>query len=372
MPLISNLTAHLKQFALTNPSFTAQLNELWRKLETTSYFGCLPDPLQPRVDTTYTGDGPAVSEFVAWFRNVVANEKNTPKTDDRGRAFDVLEQDILGNHNRPAFPEIDRYKFAFQLALRIREPKLINQTNTNLCGPNSLVIQMARDRPSQYARLAADLFLRGSGTIDALRVEPDSAIRHGFNESALDECDYVVLGSVRNSLPILFGDGVIRTIGLLTKPGVLCDWLRRAGYERVEDHTFFDVPWYVRPVDWMTSGKIHGRRPTGFTVPTNEQAKVDKLKLMAAKLNLQHKVIMNAEGTLSKNMVDRNNVTNSHLGAGLSNALTTHWTYVKKLELSDTHVTRIKLYSWGGSIEKTNIPIDNFVSRYAGFVSYRV
>jgi len=369
MPRISDLTAQLEAFARMNPTnFKAQLDRLWDILEITSYFGT---PKAQPEDTTYEGDVADVRAFVEWLRNAVEKQKTTPKTADRLRAFGVLERDILGNLNGPAaFPRIDRVKFAFQLALRIREPKLINQTNANLCGPNSLVIQMARDRPSQYAELAAQLFLTGRGWIDNLEIEPDWPIRLCFNNGALGECDYVVLGSVRNSPAILLGDGPIRDTGTLTKPGVLCDWLRRAGYQDVENHVFFDVPFFVRPIDWMTSGQIHGPRPTGFTVPSNWQEKVRNLQTMRDKLATGHKVIMNAEGALSQGLLCRN-LDNSGLGQRLSNAMHTHWTFVKKMTLSNTDVTEIKLYSWGGSIKRGSIPIDDFVSRYSGFVSYR-
>lgn len=364
MPDIADLTAHLREFARTHPTALEQLNELWRFLGVRKN----PSNLVATLDTDCTGDLPAVSDFVTWFRNVVQNQKAGSKTDDRARAFDVLEHDILGNQSPAAFPKIDRVKFAFQLALRIREPKLIDQTNTNLCGPNALVIQLARERPSQYATLAAQLFLKGKGFIDKLEIEPDSTIRYGYDEDALGECDYVVLGSVRNSAAILLGDNIVRTIGLLTKPGVLCDWLRRAGYNHVEDHTFFDVPLYARPIAGMTSGETYGPRPSGFSVPSNRQEKVANLRLMADKLRLQHKVIMNAEAALSEGLV-KNNLTNSGL-TGPSNAMETHWTFVKMMTLSNTHVTAIKLYTWGGSFNRQNIPIDDFTSRYAGFVSY--
>jgi hypothetical protein len=365
MPLISDLTAHLTRFALTHPSYSDQINELWRVLDVRKNPGVLVEA----QDTSYTGDGPAVSGFVRWFRTVVQNQKAGPKTDDRGRAFDVLEQDILGNQRPGAFTKIDRFKFAFQLALRIREPKLIDQTNTNLCGPNALVIQMARDRPSQYATLAAQLFLNGRGFLDKLEIEPNILILHGVDEDALGECDYVVLGSIRNSAAILLGDNIVRTIGLLTKPGVLCDWLRRAGYKNVEDHTFFDVPLYAQPIAGLTSGETHGPRPTGFTVPSNRKEKRANLRLMATKLAMQHKVIMNAETALSDGLV-KNTLTNSGL-TGRSDAMVTHWTFVKTMILSNTHVSEIKLYTWGGSFKRQNIPIDDFVSRYAGFVSYQ-
>lgn len=366
MPLISELTAKLKKFALNNPDDSAQLDKLWEKLGVAKNETIHPDDM---VDTTYTGDGPAVTEFVQWFRTAVQNQKTSDKTNDRGRAFDILEKDLLKNLTPGAFPKIDPVKFAFQLALRIREPKLINQAATNLCGPNSLVIQMAHERPSQYATLAVQLFRTGTGFIDKLEVEPGFLVRNGYDPLALGECDYVVLGSVRNSAAILLGDNLVRTIGLLTKPGVLCDWLRRAGYTTVEDHTFFEVPTYAKPIAAMTGGDLHGPRPTGFAAPTAGPDKVANLRLMAAKLNAGYKVIMNAEGDLYNQLIGTG-VTNSGL-AGPSNAMATHWTYVTRITLSPTLITEIKLYTWGGSIKKTNIRIANFASRYAGFVSYR-
>ena len=140
---------------------------------------------------------------------------------------------------------------------------------------------MARDRPSQYATLAVQLFRTGKGLIDRLEVEPGFFIQNGYDAEALGECDYVVLASVRNSAAVLLGDNLVRTIGLLTKPGVLCDWLRKAGYTNVEDHTFFEVPTYAQPISGMTGGTLHGPRTTGFTVPTASPEKVANLRLMA-------------------------------------------------------------------------------------------
>ncbi len=366
MPLIATLTADLKKFALTHPSYSEQLDELWTTLNIAKNTMTYNNDIE---DTKYTGDGPAAIEFVQWFRNVVEHQKVSAKTDDRKVAFDILEKDLLGNVRVGAFPKIDPVKFAFQLALRIREPKLINQTSTNLCGPNSLVIQMARDRPSQYATIATQLYRTGKSALDKLPIEPANSIVQGFDAAALGECDYVVLGSVRNSAAILYGDGIVRTIGLLTKPGVLCDWLRQAGYKSVEDHTFFDVPFYAKPISAATGGSLHGPRTTGFSSPSNNAQKVTNLRLMATKLGTGHKVIMNAEALLSAGLV-QDNLTGSGL-TGPSNAMETHWTFVSKMTLSATHVAEIKLYTWGGSFKKQNIPIDDFASRYAGFVSYQ-
>jgi hypothetical protein len=50
--------------------------------------------------------------------------------------------------------------FAFQLALCVREPSLLNQAKVGISGENSLMIFLAKKTPSQFAEHAIDL-MRG-------------------------------------------------------------------------------------------------------------------------------------------------------------------------------------------------------------------
>src|SRR6185312_13328152 len=220
-----------------------------------------------------------------------------------------------------------------------------------------------------YVLMAIQLLLTVKSSLDRMEIEPSFMIRSFYNKDAIGECDYVVLGSIRDSAAILLGDGIVRNIGLLTKPGVLCDWLRRAGYSEVEDHTFFDIPGYVKPVDMLTSGNINAPRPTNFHSPTNPAEKNQNLVAAETKLLAGKRIIMNAEVKLSQDIAETGKVTNSGL-TGPSNAMDTHWCWVQKLTLSTTHVQTIKIYTWGGSFSAQNIKLDKFVSRYTGFVSY--
>jgi len=369
MPLISDLLSDLQNYAVLHPNASDQLDEVWRKLKVPKHVLKYTSQL---VDVKYTGDAAAVTSFVAWFKNLVQAQKATgARTPDRVAALTYIETHLLAGLAPGAFILVDPVKFAFQLALRVREPRLINQMNANLCGPNSILIDLARDQPVQYVKLAIDLFKTGTGKLGNMTVKPVEKLLNSYNAEALGECDYVVLGSLRDSTALLWGD-LVRNIGTLTKPGVLCAYLRDAGYNDVEDHTFFDVPFYVQPISLITSGSIHAPRPTGFTEPKNPAQKIANLQQMASKIFGGHKAIMNAEGVgLDQAIALGNTVTNSGL-QGPSNAMATHWTLVTKLTLSSTHVTNIKLYTWGGSFSQQNIDIGAFVSRYAGFVSYRV
>src|SRR6185312_3046813 len=116
------------------PTDTELLDFLWSKIGVPKgYYNQAPD-------AGYEGDVQAVTEFVTWFRALVARQKGGSKTQERLNALDTILTDLIGKP-ASAFPRIDVNKFAFQLALRVREPRLINQKSTNLCGPNSVLIQ---------------------------------------------------------------------------------------------------------------------------------------------------------------------------------------------------------------------------------------
>jgi hypothetical protein len=311
-----------------------------------------------------------VDAFLTWFIATVtsdgARKATMDKTNDRANALGLIKAFNL-NPTPRAFTAVDPHKFAFQLALRVREPRLINQQKTNLCGPNAMVIQFDKRSPMQYTLLALDLYQKGKGYLDKLEIEPDLEIRAGICQD-LPEADYVVLGSLRNSGAILYEDGMVRNIGLLTKPGVLCKWLAEAGYTDVQDHTFFDLPFYAKPIDLITKGSVHGPRDPGF------QEGEANLRLLEQKLANGYQVVMNAEAQLSQDLVD-NDLT-ARDGGGRSNAMATHWTWINKITLTGTGVTPpkiplIKFYTWGDSYTRANLNMDDFLTRYAGFVSYK-
>jgi hypothetical protein len=309
-----------------------------------------------------------VHAFLAWFIPTVSAQgaRKVDRTTERVNALRLI-QDFNSNPTPRAFTAVDPHKFAFQLALRVREPRLINQGEVNLCGPNSLLIQFAKRSPMQYALLALDLYQKGKGYLDKLEIEPELKIRGGI-AGDLPEADYVVLGSLRNSGAILYDPGLVRGIGLLTKPGVLCRWLTEAGYTNVQDHTFFDLPFYAMPIALVTKGSVHGSRDASF------REGEDNLRLAAQKLGGGHQVVMNAEADLSGELIG-NDVT-PRSGGGRSNAMETHWTWIRKLTLSPSgatprKITLIKFYTWGQSYTRANIDMDDFLTRYAGFVSYK-
>ncbi|MBN8214976.1 MAG: hypothetical protein J0M09_18785 [Xanthomonadales bacterium] len=60
-----------------------------------------------------------------------------------------------------AWTHVDRVQVVRQLRARIRNPGLVNQRQTHLCGPASLLFEFARRRPARYVRGIGQLLSRG-------------------------------------------------------------------------------------------------------------------------------------------------------------------------------------------------------------------
>jgi hypothetical protein len=322
------------------------------------------------VDKQVNADQNSVRDFINWMIAKIGTETAKARSRDRIDALEIIK-DFNATLGPKAFPKVDRFKFAFQVALRIREPKFINQDGMNLCGPNSLLIQYAKDTPVGFALLARSLYETGKGYLDKLEIEPGPEIRGGYSED-IAEADYVLMGSLRNSAAVLLGDGIIRNIALLTKPGMLCEWLTKAGYSDVEDHTYFAVPFYVQPINLITQSSLHGPRPAHLLQGENS------LALLQQKLAARHYVVMNAEADLSNLLLcSPRTLTDQRFTPstpGPSSAMSTHWTWVKSLQIqgaSHPKTVDIKFYTWGKSCSINGAPLDEFINRYVGFVSYR-
>jgi hypothetical protein len=59
-----------------------------------------------------------------------------------------------------------KWQLCFQLAIRVREPKFIDQRRVPICGPNSVAIAWARDRPCEYVTAALELHAKGQCELD--------------------------------------------------------------------------------------------------------------------------------------------------------------------------------------------------------------
>lgn len=142
--------------------------------------------------------------FLTEFRARLAGEDkaNAAKKVNRLKAIDLAILTAMSFDDpaitTPAGP-IDLYAYLFDLALRIREPKLIQQGGTSWCAIDTVVRSYAKNDPFGYARLAVDLVVSKSGTLHGTRVPCITSGITGtdaLKNAGMVPVDYITIGSV--------------------------------------------------------------------------------------------------------------------------------------------------------------------------------
>ncbi|HVU46901.1 MAG TPA: hypothetical protein VHD85_12280 [Terracidiphilus sp.] len=283
--------------------------------------------------------------------------KETAQVDARRDAIGLILNFVHTGPVTGAFSHIDRNIFCFQLALRVRRPKIIDQDQTTLCGPVALVVDVAKRDPVKYVRMALDLFETGRAYWGTKELAPGIIVRQGYNRLT-PKADYIVLASIRDAWAIILESDTIRNIFTLTKPGALCQFLEDAGYTEVMDRTFFNMTTPLKILDAITPHPLHGQNHQ----PGDRGIK--SLRLAEQEMSIGRSVVLNAAGTLSHIIGGDPAVP----APGPIDPAATHWTLLRKLTFIGTTHVAVRLITWGGARQRT-IPLNVFLSYYCGYVS---
>jgi hypothetical protein len=333
---------------------------------------------QPNFDWGTPTQG-EFDSFLSTFSNWVAREKkkvNDGATSPQSRA-DLIE---YIRTKRPSYPQavfagIDPAVFGMQLAMRVRRPRSINQGRTGLCGAVSAVYIFAKTRPREFVQLALDLFFRGKGIFGNMEVTPSDAIRNNYRlrRSKIPwAVDYVLLVSLRQctflSDRVMFGP--LRGGDETTMPGQLGYWLEEAGYENVQDHTFFGKNQHkvVKNFAKVIEQPMYMRNNTAGDAARNDRKQLIRQNLQDAADSIAagKLVILFSAGKLTQALSDK---TSADLTA--QNGPVTlgghHWTPVRKLQIFRNRLW-IKVISWGKSYE-SSFDLDAFSSYYSGYIA---
>jgi hypothetical protein len=287
--------------------------------------------------------------------------KDAVEVEKRSKAIHRIMEFVSDERQQQGvFAGINKHKFAFQLALRVRSPRVINQDQTTLCGPVAVVYDVAKRDPERYVDFALSLYSRGFGQLGATQVVPSTTILGGYRVGLLPEADYVVLASVRDTDAIVISSNLLRDVLTLTKPGALCEFLKRAGYRDVQDHTFLNLSVPLRVLNAVTPFELNGPGHNPF-----DRGEAN-LKSAAQEAYGGRFVVMNADVQVSQVLCDPRRppllARTDLLPAG-----ETHWTAIRQLSVIGNQVD-IKIITWGGSY-KRKLDKTALLSRYAGYVS---
>jgi len=126
-----------------------------------------------------------------------------------GRALQLVAE-FAKRRTASAWPHLVRAKVAAGLADRLRNPDLMDQYTTNLCGVVAVVRTWAYDSPAEYATLAIKLFELGHGVMVGHRrfggrsIKPSADLKAAAPKSGMNHADWLVLSAIRESLNAIF------------------------------------------------------------------------------------------------------------------------------------------------------------------------
>ena len=310
------------------------------------------------------------SAFIEFLRAAVLAENKTMSNDRAAALVNVHNYNM--DPGKPYFPGIDPHVFAFQLALRIREPSLLNQSQVGICGENSLMIFFAKKTPSQFADYAIGLMRKGLGKFKGLVVEPSAttlpfswgdSIWESYKDK-LAEADFVTIASLA---PSLFG-----SIKEGTTPKQVCDLLAKAGFSNPQNKVD-ERKEFPRSADSIrnlneAAAAVKADKIVILGVHADFIAGLRALKDYIARLwNLPE--LQRSSGKKYKEWDMENPIKAEPVievrkpGAPGQR----HWILVTYLEPTQTHVT-VKLYSWQNPLY-AEFERDTFLSYYEGYVA---
>jgi hypothetical protein len=257
------------------------------------------------------------------------------------------------------FSNLSRQLVAAQLVGRVCRPSKINQKNQPLCGPNSFLHGVIQRSVVEYVEFATRLAELGTARLREFEVKPDPVIFKALQPpdrgifSPPCEADLIVLAGLRSSSVLNYELDNI-AVGY-TEPGILYEWMVRAGFADVMDRTLMkieDMPEKAR------GRPIH----TGINQGVDQ---VTKQNLSTAKhlADLGYKVIMLAHVNLTKNALAESVMQDGGL----------HWTLVNRMQIMLPAYVVVDLWSWGSrsSEKQVQLPLKEFMSHYRGFVAGR-
>jgi hypothetical protein len=137
------------------------------------------------------------------------------------------------------WPRLSKNDFADGLIERIENPNRINQGNTPLCGPASLIRLLAQTNQDGYAQAGIDLFTKGSSRIGTLDLKPGNELKQALLPPRTESADWVMLGSLRDSDNWFFSPAGLfsGSFAGITLPYTMENWFRNAGYTQVINDT---------------------------------------------------------------------------------------------------------------------------------------
>ena len=190
--------------------------------------GKIPPGIKGR---SFAFPGPLGSD--GWNRAAGVTLVNKEPPTDQERAEELVRQ-FAARPGGGAFTRIARQAVAMGLLVRIYDPSAIHQKVSSLCGPATLLFDLASRDPIAYVEYVMSLYEKGVGHIKNIEVVPGSDLKEYDPGDKVEASDWIGLASLRDSENYFFDyqDAGNEFAGI-TLPGELEDWFQKVGYAEV-------------------------------------------------------------------------------------------------------------------------------------------
>jgi len=132
----------------------------------------------------------------------------------------------LASGGADVWDRIDRSKVVPQLRDRLRDPGIMRQEQTDLCGPYAIVFELARRRRVSYVKFADELLTKGELQTSEDTIEAEEDLRERAVPGHIADVDWLYTATIRDdeNLTEDVDDG--EGIEGLTLWGAMADWTR--------------------------------------------------------------------------------------------------------------------------------------------------
>jgi hypothetical protein len=250
----------------------------------------------------------------------------------------------------------DPNRLVFQLALRIRRPRIINQGSFGLCGPATMLCVLAKRDPVRYATMVLDLASSGRArwNDDELSLEVGDG---GGRQGRAPDADWLPMLALRKKAELVLAGSQSGGLDFnlddkdshATTPGQLVELLTRGGWRNARDVT----------VARRTYSELRS------------EAQIDVLRRhlgnCSQRLTGHNReiVIMLVHPQVAQNAKYGNRVWGVPTVDMLHKL---HWILVKSLDVNvGAGTVRLKISTWRWS-QEVQFSLADFIPRYFGYV----
>ena len=257
--------------------------------------------------------------------------------------------------DKGTFPHIDRKKVANQLRERVRDPSLIDQLGSSLCGPAVFLYINALKNPKRYADYIIDLYEKGEASLGDLKIKPGRDCKnYKIDPGKIAAADWIGLAGLKDSVNAAFDyQSPDNQFSGITLPHNLQHWFRASGFRLVLNKT--NLVFDKGPYTLLQANQKH---QSGSFVCLFVGVKV-LLGSRKGKVPADHWVVLNSPIRIDNQPVAKYYALGKEVNEDKS-------LFTKKLDFS--------AYTWGEakySVRKRNhhLTVGDFLDYFYGYIS---